>query len=98
MFEAVELQKGMGDKASSQEIKDLMLVKHVMPWANDYSTEPSLFAREGYRFTHTECRFESLGAFLLLKRQMFILEGSSVEVTPDQVTAEDFSHLAASSS
>lgn len=47
---------------------------------------------------HTECRFESLGAFLLLERQMFILEGSSVEVTPDQVTGEDFSHLAASGS
>ena len=42
----------MSDEASSQEIKDLMLVKHVMPWANDDSTEPSLFAREGYRFAH----------------------------------------------
>lgn len=52
MFEAVELQKGMGDEASSQEIEDLMSVKHVMPWANDDSTEPSLFAREGYRFAH----------------------------------------------
>lgn len=37
----------MGDNASSQEIKGLTLLKHVMPWANDDSTESSsLFARK----------------------------------------------------
>lgn len=48
MFEAVRFQEGMGYGVSSQEIKDLMLVKHDMPWANDDSAELSLFAREGY--------------------------------------------------
>lgn len=53
----------MGDNASSQEIKGLTLLKHVMPWANDDSTESSsLFAREGIRL-HAECPREDLGTF-----------------------------------